>query len=201
MRKVIPEPQKERAWVLYQEGFKIRDIARIIHSSYLSTWVITSGREKGLASAKEYEEYLAKRKGLASARDYREDLTKRKGLANSREYEEYLAKRKGLASARDYREDFARRRGCYSFGEYKRNLNIKRSTEPANIELSHLVESGLERMNKSEAWLAMQIGVNRGSVSLYKSGMVLPRNEILGKLLLALEIKTIPDDLFKLIEK
>ena len=93
-----------------------------------------------------------------------------------RDTRERLARRKGFNSDRDYQEHLAKARGFTSRKEYRREMAKRRQTKPENQALSDLIHERLQELGKNQAWLALQIGRSRQSVSLYGQGKALPKH-------------------------
>jgi len=82
---------------------------------------------------------------------------------------------RGFASKTDYRKERARRR----------------QSNPNNQALSALINRRLQELGKNQSWLARQAGFSRQSVSMYRLGKALPKDdETLRRIAFALGLKT-----------
>ena len=152
-------------------------------------------KKRGFSSRNGYEQNIARKKGFNSRSDYRDYLVRQRGFSSISEYEEDLAGRKGFSSRSEYRNDLARRNGFSSINKYQEYLAKKRQNKQENKLFSKIIKGRLSELNKTNKWLADQLGINDNLVSLYVSGKSLPIINLQTKLLKTLELpyKTLED--------
>lgn len=75
-----------------------------------------------------------------------------------------------------------------SLNQLKNYQARKRQEKPENQVLSDLMQQRLTELNRTQKWLAEQLGITRGSVSRYTSGKITPRNNLQEGLFKALEV-------------
>jgi ribosome-binding protein aMBF1 (putative translation factor) len=145
--------------------------------------------KKGFASTTEYKKHLAIKKGFASRTEYEQHLAKKKGFASLRDYEKHLAKKRGFASLRDYEKHLVIEKGFASLTKYEQHLAKKRQQKPINQELSDLIKVRLSELgDRTQKWLAEQLGITESAVSRYTGGRTTPRKRLQKKLFDALEL-------------
>ena len=241
MTTEITDEIREKAWELYTKNNTIRDIAIILETSYLSTWILTSGRKKGYNSISEYKKHLARQKGYKSSREYEEHLAlknrkikiKFSFIIKKRLYEldksqTWLAKKLEVSNSAIYRyisgygipkenlrkrmfkvlgipyqtlDDINKIKGPIHksrLGYYNKNQDhnsVNRNLKEFNIGFGDIITTRLSKLEKSQTWLAREIGVTDSTISLYISGQTMPREFRRLKILKILKIshKTLDD--------
>jgi len=98
-------------------------------------------------------------------------------------------------SGNQYEDYLARQRGFASRGEYQRHQFREKQKRPENKTLSSLIRKRLRELDKSQRWLAKQLGITEGAVSRYVSGKNIPKKNLQPKLFETLDVpyKTIDD--------
>jgi predicted transcriptional regulator/heme-degrading monooxygenase HmoA len=123
-----------------------------------------------------YEDELAMRKGFKSNREREKERARKRGFESIGELNKHSIKQMGFASKRDYERYLATEKlGFKTVGEYEKDRERKRQQKPVNQELSSLIKSSLEKLDRNQTWLARQLGVSDGAVSRYVSGKTTPR--------------------------
>lgn len=70
----ITDEQRKKIFQLFSQGKSIRFISTLLGISYISVWLLTSGKQKGFDSLIAYLEYNAQKKGFRSYKDYKKIL-------------------------------------------------------------------------------------------------------------------------------
>jgi len=99
------------------------------------------------------------------------------------------AKEKGFESPSEYVEDLAKKKEFESYSKYLEHLAKKRQQRPLNRALSNLIKKRLTELNKTQKWLAEQLGVTKGTISRYVSGRITPTSSLQKKLFKILELE------------
>ena len=84
---------------------------------------------------------------------------------------------------REIKEHLAKKRGFNSRCEYEEELAEKRSWRKKNKRFSRALKMFLSDNERSQSWLAEQLGVSHQLISLYIQGKLIPQEKILGRLL------------------
>ncbi len=200
MPKRIPEEIRAEIQRLYDSGLKPSEIARRTLVSYCSVYDLTKAKQRGFESRNAYHEHLAKQRGFESIAAYHEHLAKQRGFESYTAYQEHLAKQRGFESRNAYQEHLAKQRGFESLNAYQEHLAKQRADRKKNKELSDLIKGRLRELDRTQTWLAGELGVSKSMVSLYVQGKSIPRYENIRELLSVLEIKNLPRSLEELIE-
>lgn len=158
-------------------------IARRTGVSYSSVYGLTRLQERGFNSLAEYQDDLARRRGFDSRYESDRHRAKEKGFSSIHAYREYHAKGRGFSSLHDYREYQSREQGFASRSEHTEHLAERRRTRRKNSILSGILSESLSELDRTQAWLARQLGVSRQMVSRYVSGSAMPARDKLGGLL------------------
>lgn len=95
---------------------------------------------------------------------------------------------RGFKSTSEYREHLANQKGFESLTDYYEHLAKKRKRRNNNKELSNLIKTRLEELDKTQLWLAEKIGVTPPCISYYVQGTIVPTENILRKLFSTLKI-------------
>ena len=96
-------------------------------------------------------------------------------------------KERGFNSYHEYIEHRAKQRRFTSGTEYYKHLAKQRQKKPINKNLAALIKNGLRSIEKSQLWLAREIGTTPQVVSLYCQAKNYPSFKILDKIYSALE--------------
>lgn len=126
---------------------------------------------------------------------------RKNGFKNNSDYQKYLAQKNGHNSLNNYKEHLAQEKGFESLNNYQKHLAQKRSKRYPNKDLSNLIKSSLKLLDKTQSWLAKEIGISKQLISLYANGLIIPKSETLEKLFNILKVETKPKSLEDLIEK
>ena len=120
----------------------------------------------------------AYKKGYGSLTAYRKAEFQRKGYRSQNEYLNTWAQQKGYASWKTYRTEMLQRRGYASRTDYEQDLARERMQRPENKEISDFITKRLQKLKRSQKWLAEQIGVSATSISYYQTGINCPPQKI-----------------------
>lgn len=137
---------------------------RILFKNGISTTRISV--QTGVSYSSVYGLTKLKERGYKSAYEYNLQQIKLSGFNSYSEYQKYNAKIKKYRSIR----------------EYFNNLAEKRTKREENKVLSHLIVNKLIELNKNQNWLAKQLEVSTGMVSLYVQGKSIPSSDRFDKL-------------------
>lgn len=140
---------------------------------------------KDFSSQYEYRKHLAAQKGL-TRHEYQKQLAMRKGYSSLSEYKEFLARQRGFSGRNEYELYLAKQKGFESIGRYKESLAGKRQQRPLNRKLSSLIQQQLTALDKTQKWLAEQLGITEGVVSRYVSGRITPKQRSLQRKLFSI---------------
>ncbi|MBI2151197.1 hypothetical protein HYU21_00535 [Candidatus Woesearchaeota archaeon] len=186
---------------LYAQDLSTAEIAKIADVSKTTVYTHTKLKERGFASGTEYKLYLAQMNGFFSISESETYLVQERGFSTRTEYESNLVKTMGFASYADYKEHLAHEKGFASITEYHTYLAQERQQRPENKSLSNLINNRLKELNKTQLWLAGELGVTPQAVCKYAKGTSLPKANILSSIFYTLKVpyKTI-DDLIELKE-
>ena len=172
MPRKISNETKQLIEELYAEGLPVVEIAKRVNVSYPTAYGYTKVKERGFASYLKYQEHLAKERGFASYSKYQEHWAKERGFASHSEYQKHSAKERGFAS----------------LGEYQDHLAKQRQQQPINQTLSDLIKTRLAELDRTQRWLAKQLGITEGAISRYISGRTTPRRSLQERLFETLEL-------------
>jgi transcriptional antiterminator len=125
-------------------------------------------------------------------------ISKRSGVSYLTAYKHTKLKDRGYNTFLEYIKNQIAKKGFASYNTYVNYLQKERQSRPENFRLGRTIDERLIELNKTQNWLAEQMGVTKQSVSLYVQGKTLPAEEKLVSLFSALQLpyKTI-DDLIK----
>jgi len=128
----------------------------------------------------------------AYMKSYYEDHREERKASDRKYYESHRKER--IAYSKNYRRTHRKEREKYA----RKNMRKLKKNPPYKKAGNYLREK-LEELDKSQSWLALQLGVSREAVSEYLKGVYFPREERRRRLYKALEIKK--SDLENLIEE
>lgn len=111
-----------------------------------------------------------------------EEIANRFNIVYSTAYMHIIAKERGFSSVKDYRISLIKQNGYESLKQYADAKQKERQENPDNKRLSYFINTKLNEIGKSQSWLAKQLGVGRGAVSLYAQGKIFPKKALLRRL-------------------
>lgn len=136
-------------------------------------------REKGYKNYVQYENELARRNGFKSNSEREKERARKRGFKSEGQLREHLLRQRGFPSLQNYKIYMATQKlGYKTLGEYEKHNEMLRQQKRINQELSSLIKSSLEELERNQTWLAKQLGVTEGAVSRYASGKTTPRPEL-----------------------
>lgn len=103
---------------------------------------------------------------------------KKAGFISASEYHQYLARKNGFTSYSEYQEYLVKQRGYESLSRYQEILAENREQKVKNQISGRLIKEGLDKLGKSQRWLAERLGITEGAVSRYISGKTMPKRSI-----------------------
>ena len=103
---------------------------------------------------------------------------RKEGFASISEYIQDLARRNGFESYSKYQEHLANQKYYESLSEYQRSLAEKRANRLKNQMSSQLIKERLDKLGKTQRWLAERLGITESAISRYISGKTMPKRSI-----------------------
>jgi len=195
MPRKISQEKIDQMRIMFDEGASAAEIAKALEIKYGTANSYTSAWKNGFDSPSEYKNHKAKERGFESHYAYQQHLAKEKGFKTWSKYQAWCAGKKGFKSHGDYLAHRAEERGYDSYYAYLKSKGAERQKRPLNQIFSAFITDLLTELDKSQRWLARQIGKSQPTVSGYASGMILPREDVQKKIfkVLGVPYKTLDD--------
>jgi len=195
MLKRISDRVKRVVERLYAKGLSAVEIAMKSDVPYAAVHRYIKLRQKGFKSYSEYRGDLARQRGFKSLNEYEEYAARQKGFKSRTAYSRSLVKKRGFNSLNDYQEYLIIKRGFGSKSEYEEHLAKKRQQKAINQRLSDLIKRRLNKLGKTQRWLAKQLEITDSTISRYMQGRFIPQKSSQRRLfkMLKLPYKTLDD--------
>src|SRR3989338_3726435 len=131
---------------------------------------------------------IVQRTNVSKTTVYNNTKLKERGFSSGTEYKQYLSQKKGFDSINESEKYLAQERGFSTITEYHTYLAQERQQRPENKSLSNLINNRLKELNKTQLWLAGELGVTPQAVCKYAKGTSIPKNDILTNLFSVLKV-------------
>ena len=126
--------------------------------------------------------------GFNSYTKYLEDRAKKRGYPSIHGYNEAMARNRGHSDYKAYVRHTLEVRGYESPLDYRRNEAERNRKRPRNRAMGTLIRKKLEKMKKTQVWLAGEIDLAETTVNHYVRGIYFPNDRALERIFNALGV-------------
>jgi hypothetical protein len=190
--------------------FGLREDATLLLSYHPSTLLNTNlkpkrttSRQRGWKTIQDNSNLLdydhirkleAKKLGFSSYTDYLNFQARQLGFKSFNRYLKARRKKHGFLREVEYQKSLASKRGLESLSQYQTALSKARRTRLRNRRLSHLMKMRMQKLNLTLDQLSEMTGIQPRSLWGYRDGRNIPRRNRLLKILRALGVADITDE-------